>query len=78
MENLIELFFRVPNKVQYKNWKGEIAERTIMPYHVFFGATEYHEEEQWLLEAHCLDKEELRTFALKDMVPITPNYKVVK
>ena len=73
-----QLHFRVANKVQYRNWKGVIAERTIMPYRMFFGATEYHPEEQWLLEAHCLDKNELRTFALKDMVPIIPTYKETK
>lgn len=71
---MVELHFRVPVKVMYKNWKGEIAERTIMPYRMFFGANKYHPEEQWLLEAHCLDKKEHRTFALKDMVPITKVY----
>lgn len=76
---MIQLHFRVPNKVMYKNWKGVIAERVIMPYRMYFGATEYHPEEQWLLEAHCLDKEELRTFAMKDMVPIhIPAKKDVK
>lgn len=61
---------RVPNRVMYRNWKGNTNERTIVPLKVFYGSTEFHPEAQWLLEAQCLDKKELRLFALKDMEPL--------
>lgn len=54
----------------YKNWKGNTKERLIIPMRVYFGSTEFHLEPQWLLEAQCLQKKELRIFALKDMEPV--------
>lgn len=54
-------------KIRYKNYRGEVAERKILPKQIYFGSTEWHPEEQWLLEAYDLDKEANRTFALKDI-----------
>lgn len=51
----------------YTNWKGETAERTIRPIELWFGKTEYHPEEQWLLRALDLTKNEERNFAMKDI-----------
>lgn len=64
---MIELHMRVPNKVYYVNWKGRGATRVIEPYRIFWGSTEFHPEDQWLIE--CLDCEDsvLKTFALKDI-----------
>jgi len=33
-----------------------------------FGSTEYHKEEQWLLRAWDVDKQDYRTYALKDIL----------
>lgn len=51
----------------YTNWKGERAPRRIRPVKMFFGATEWHPVEQWLMEAVDLDKGVTRVFAMKDM-----------
>ena len=54
-------------KVEYKNWKGEVGIRTIFPLDIFHGSTDYHKEEQWLLKVWDLDKNEHRTYTLKDV-----------
>lgn len=58
---------RVAIKVKYKNWKGEIGMRNIIPMNIFHGSTEFHKEEQWLLKVWDLDKKDYRTYALKDI-----------
>lgn len=54
-------------KVKYKNWKGETAVRKIIPLSVFYGSTEYHKQEQWLMKVWDLEKGDYRTYALKDI-----------
>lgn len=54
-------------KIVYTNWKGETAERIIKPIELWFGATEYHQEEQWLLRALDIKKNDERHFAMKDI-----------
>lgn len=54
-------------KIIYTNWRGETAERHIKPIRIWFGSTEWHKEEQWLLRAIDLDKKVERDFALKDV-----------
>jgi len=54
-------------KIVYTNYKGETAERTIIPLELWFGSTEYHKEEQWLLKAFDFDKKAERNFAVKDI-----------
>ncbi len=56
--------------VHYKNWQGESSKRTIIPEELYYGSTEWHPDEQWLLRAFDLDKEAYRVFALKDMQAI--------
>ena len=53
--------------ILYTNWKGETDERNIRPIELRFGATEYHPEEQWLLRAHDIEKNDERNFAMKDI-----------
>jgi predicted DNA-binding transcriptional regulator YafY len=53
--------------IVYTNYRGETSVRRIVPEAVRFGATEWHPEEQWLLDAHDLDKDAQRSFALKDI-----------
>ncbi len=56
--------------IKYKNYKGEIADRNIIPKELWFGATQWHPKEQWLLKAQDLDKNEERDFALVDIISI--------
>lgn len=58
---------KVKAKVEYKNWKGEVGIRNIIPLEIFYGSTEYHKEEQWLLRVWDLDKKDYRTYAVKDI-----------
>lgn len=53
--------------IDYTNYRGERSNRTILPVRVYWGSNEWHTEEQWLLEAHDLEKQALRHFALKDI-----------
>lgn len=55
-----------PLRVVYRNWRGEVGERNIIPHSVWFGATEWHSEPQWLLSALDTDKWAARDFALAD------------
>ena len=61
-----------PVTLTYTNWKGETAERTIIPRRIWWGSTEWHPEPQWLLTAFDVDKGSERDFSLKDFgQPIT-------
>ena len=54
-------------EVLYKNWRGEIGVRKILPLDIYFGSTEFHKEQQWLMKVWDLDKEDYRTYALKNI-----------
>ena len=56
----------------YTNYKGITAVRVILPRRVWFGSTEWHKENQWLLEATDIEKGELRHFAMADISDWTP------
>lgn len=56
-----------PIDFDYVNWKGEKSHRRALIKGFYFGNTEYHIENQWLLEAFDVDKNEDRVFAMKDM-----------
>lgn len=53
--------------IDYTNWRDERALRTIHPTALRWGATEFHPEPQWLLDAMDVDKGAARTFALRDI-----------
>jgi hypothetical protein len=53
-------------RVNYRNYKGEVAIREITPRSIRFGATEHHPEPQWLMEVWDHDKDAERTYAMKD------------
>ena len=63
------LEMRPASRVQfwYKNWKGETSLRKAVLVTVYFGKTKYHTESQWLVKALDLDKQQSRTFAMRDM-----------
>ena len=54
-------------EVKYKNHRGEIGNRRIIPLNIFHGRTEYHPQYQWLLKVWDVDKKDYRTYALKDI-----------
>lgn len=55
----------------YKNWRGEVTKRRVIPEALHYGATEWHPEPQWLLRAFCLDRQEPRDFSLEEIDPYT-------
>lgn len=52
--------------VCYRNWRGVERCREIRPVRIFWGRTEWHPEEQWLLEAVDTEDGQTKQFALKD------------
>ncbi len=54
-------------KILYTNWKGVTSYRNIIPESIVFKATEWHPEEQWILNAFDVEKNAMRGFALKDI-----------
>lgn len=59
--------------IGYTNWRGEYAEREIVPMRPWFGSTEWHKEPQWLLTAWDVAKDAERDFAIKDIGFLTPS-----
>jgi len=59
----------VPHRVEYTNYRGETAVRVIVPILIWYGHTEYHPEDQWLLKALDKGKDQIRDFAMADMKP---------
>jgi len=56
-----------PVRIVYKNWKGVVSERQIVPERIWYGVTEWHPRPQWLLRAHDIAKGEARDFAMSDI-----------
>ena len=52
----------------YKNWKGQTSKRYVIPIKIWFGHTEFHKEEQWLMTAFDLVKQAERNFAINDII----------
>lgn len=53
-------------KMIYTNYRGEESIRDIRPINVWYGKTEYHPENQFILSAFDVDKGAMRDFALRD------------
>ncbi len=53
--------------IVYTNYRGEQAERRVIPARIWFGSTDWHPEPQWLLEAFDLDRGAERSFAMRDI-----------
>lgn len=54
-------------KLVYTNHQNVTSIRNVLPRRLWFGVTEWHTEEQWLLEVYDLDKKQTRNFALRDI-----------
>ena len=52
----------------YKNYKGSISERTVLPINIYSGITEYHREVCYILHCFDLDKKQYRDFKLTDII----------
>lgn len=57
-----------PARILYRNHRGETAWRTILSGRIWFGATEWHPEPQYLLKAWDVEKDAERDFALRDVL----------
>lgn len=55
-------------RIVYRNHRGEVATRLIRPRNVWFGATPWHPEPQWMLLAFDEAKGQYRDFALAGVV----------
>lgn len=55
-------------KFYYKNYKGKFGYRTVQDPSIYFGSTNHHKEEQWLLRAFDIDKQDIRIYAVKDII----------
>jgi len=51
----------------YTNHRGEVAQRNVVNPVFFYGATEYYPDVQWLIHAFDLDKDDTRTFAVRNI-----------
>lgn len=54
-------------QIYYTNYRGEQKIYRIIPHTMFFGHTQYHLDDQWLLDATDVDRNTVRTFAVKDV-----------
>lgn len=55
-------------KINYKNYRGEIATREILIRGFCIGSNEYHKEHQLLINAVDLERNVDRVFAAKDVL----------
>jgi predicted DNA-binding transcriptional regulator YafY len=56
--------------IDYTNWRGERAERRINPVSIWYGKTEWHPAEQWLLSAFDMRDDGaaiMKDFAMRDI-----------
>jgi hypothetical protein len=60
-------------RLLYRNHRGEIAIRRVVPKAFRFGGTEWHPEPQWLLEVFDVDKGKVRTLATRDVLNWDPD-----
>lgn len=54
-------------RIYYTNHRGAQSWRHIKPIKIFYGSTEWHTEDQWLLSAYDFEKNAYRDFAMRDI-----------
>lgn len=67
LPGITEQGLKNPIKVEYTNYRGEKGIRTIVPISFYFGSTEYHPQEQWLVKLWDMDRQAERIYALKEI-----------
>lgn len=57
-------------RFRYKNWRGEIADRSVIPVRTTVAVSIYHNDGKpcWIMTAYDTEKNEMRDFALKDII----------
>lgn len=63
----------IPLKFTYRNHRGEVGERRVIPNGLVFGSTQWHPEMQWLLRGFDLDRNDDRDFAIFDIIAFVPS-----
>ncbi len=53
--------------IDYTNHRGVRAERLIEPRTMWFGTSEWHDGQQWFLNAEDVEKRGVRDFAMRDI-----------
>jgi hypothetical protein len=53
--------------VLYTNYRGITALRRVIPRRIWFGHTDWHPGEQWILDALDVEKRAERSFAMADI-----------
>jgi predicted DNA-binding transcriptional regulator YafY len=61
MTNVPPLFFK------YTNWEGKTAIRKVIPIKLWYGHTDYHKNDTWLLKATDVEKNAERDFSVNDI-----------
>ena len=64
----MNIIFGQQTQFEYIKYKGIKSTLNVIPMSLYFGATEFHPENQWLMVAYDLDKQCERTFALNDII----------
>jgi hypothetical protein len=59
-------------KLRYTNYKGVTKEYTVYPMSLWYGNTEYHPEDQWLMSCRDMKDNKRKDFAVKSIVSWTP------
>lgn len=54
-------------RFNYTNYQMETEWRTATVMEFWYGASTYHQGEQWFCQARDHDRQEMRNFALRDM-----------
>ena len=58
--------------IDYVNYRGERGRREIIPHRIEWSSSQWHPEPQWLLVAFDCQKNEMRSFAMKDIASWAP------
>lgn len=53
--------------ILYTNHRQETARRRIIPRRLRFGMSDWHPDPQWLLDAVDIEKDQWRTFAMRNI-----------
>lgn len=63
-------FNEVEQEIVYVNWRGETRSRKIIPLRLYWGSTEWHPENQWLVRAKDTESGAIKDFALSGFRPV--------
>ena len=72
VNDIQSLMQRLSIKFIYKNYKGVVAERHVVPKNIFYGGSDYHsgQGDKLFLSAYDLEKETTRHFLIEDIIEI--------